>query len=696
MKSKRNIFNSRAIFLYSLFVLISIAIAVKIIYIQGLQDINFDTNSPKFFQVEAPRGNIFSDDGSLLAISMPLYKIRLDMSVIEEDIFHANIDELAKGLSNLFNDKTPKEYYEFLIYSKNKINNKYILFKNKVTYNQLKLLKKLPIFELGQNRGGLIAEQRPHRHKPFGILAKRTIGILRSENPVGIERAFDYTLKGSPGQQLKQKVGNGIWLPKKSDDNKLPNPGSDVVTTINIDMQDITEFSLHNALIEHEADWGCVILMEVVSGKIKAIANLRRDADTLIDEYYNYGIGEHFEPGSTFKLASIVAGIEDGYFSIEDSVDTKNGKHKFYDKVMLDSKEGGYGKITIGDAFVVSSNVGISKTIDKYYKDDPSQFLDRIYKMGLSKPLDIELPYANNLLIKNPKMKEWSGVTLPWMSIGYEMQLTPIHILTFYNAIANSGKMVAPMFTSKIMRGSEIIELRKSEIINPSICSKSTINKVIPLLKRVVDEGTANSIKTQKYNIAGKTGTTLLNYDDSRKEGTRSYQASFAGFFPAENPKYSCIVVINNPKSGKFYGGNVAAPIFREIADKIFAFNIDIHSASEIDNSSSDFPKIKQGHTLDTKILTDVLGMNIDITNHEWMIPVLTNNNLSLKVRRIESDLKNGIMPNLIGMGVKDALYLLENYGLKVEYKGYGSIKEQSIIKGSRFKEGEKIQLLLS
>ncbi|MEE2931500.1 MAG: penicillin-binding protein [Bacteroidota bacterium] len=696
MKSKRNIFNIRAIFLYSLFVLISIAIAVKIIYIQGLQDINFDTNSPKFFQVEAPRGNIFSDDGSLLAISMPLYKIRLDMSVIEEDVFYANVDELAKGLSSVFNDKTPEEYHEFLIHSKNKINNKYILFKNKVTYNQLKLLKKLPIFELGQNRGGLIAEQRPHRHKPFGILAKRTIGILRSENPVGIERAFDYTLKGDPGKQLKQKVGNGIWLPKKSDDNKLPNPGSDVVTTINIDMQDITELSLHNALIEHEADWGCVILMEVVSGKIKAIANLRRDADTLIDEYYNYAIGEHFEPGSTFKLASIVAGIEDGYFEVEDSVDTKNGRHKFYDKVMLDSKEGGYGNITIGDAFVVSSNVGISKTIDKYYKDNPSQFLDRIYKMGLSTPLDIELPYANNLLIKNPKMKGWSGVTLPWMSIGYEMQLTPIHILTFYNAIANSGKMVAPIFTSKIIKEGEIIELRKSEVINPSICSKSTINKVIPLLKRVVDEGTANNIKTRKYNIAGKTGTTLLNYDDSRKEGARSYQASFAGFFPAENPKYSCIVIINNPKSGKFYGSNVAAPIFREVADKIFAFDVDIHSPSEIDNHSSNLPKIKQGHTLDTKILIDALGMNIDITNHEWMTPVLNKNNVSLKVRRIELDLKDGIMPNLIGMGVKDALYLLENYGLQVEYEGFGSIKEQSIIKGQKFKEGETIQLFLS
>lgn len=695
MKNKINMFNIRAIALYFFFVLIAVSIVVKIIYIQEIKDVNSDTNSPKFFQVQAPRGNIFSDDGSLLAISMPLYKVHLDMSVIKEEIFNENVDELAQRLSSLFSDKTSEDYYDFLMYSKNKINNKYVLFKSKVNYNQLKSLKKFPIFELGKNRGGLIIEQRPHRQKPFGILAKRTIGILRAENPVGIERAFDHTLTGEAGKQLKQKVGNGIWLPKKSRENRLPIAGSDVQTTINIDMQDITELSLQNALIEHEADWGCVILMEVSTGKIKAIANLRRDADTLIDEYYNYAIGEHFEPGSTFKLASIIAGIEDGHFKTTDSVDTENGEYKFYDKTMVDAKTGGYGKITIGDAFVFSSNVGISRIINHYYKDNPSSFLDRIYKMGLSTPLDIELPYANNLLVKNPKMSAWSGVTLPWMSIGYEMQLTPLHILTFYNAIANSGKMVTPIFTSKIIKEGQTIESRTSTIINPAICSKSTINAILPLLKRVVDEGTAHNIRTEKYSIAGKTGTTLLNYDDSKIETVRSYQASFAGFFPSENPKYSCIVVVNNPKAGKFYGGNVAAPIFRKITDKIFAFDVDIHS-SDIEQLSSGLPKFKQGYTWDTKMLIDKLGINIKITNHDWMTPVLAKDNLTLERRRIEYDLKNSVMPNLIGMGIQDALYLLETYGLKVEYQGFGSIKEQSIVKGKNFKRGETIKLLLA
>lgn len=697
MKNRKVTLNIRMIFLYLFIVLVSVFIIVKIIYIQEVNHSFSDINTPKFFEVEAPRGNIFADDGSLLAISMPLYNIYLDLSVIDSELFNQQVISLSQHLANLFSDRSYKEYEFFLREARIKENNKYVLLRKKVTYNELKQLKQFPIFKLGKNRGGLIPEQRENRAKPFGILAKRTIGILREDNPVGIERAFDEILTGKNGIQLKQKTGNNLWMPKSSSRNRLPVPGNDIQMTIDIDIQDIVEYSLREALISNDADWGCVAVMEVSTGEIKAIANLKRYSDTLIDEYYNYVIGEHSEPGSTFKLASIIAGLEDGYFDVTDSVDTKNGKYKFYDKTMLDSKPGGYGKITIADAFVVSSNVGISKTIYKHYKQDPSQFLNRIYKMGLTVPLELELPYANNLLMKVPESKNWSGVSLPWMSIGYEMRLTPLHILTFYNAVANDGKMVSPIFTSSIISGGKILQRRRASIINSSICSKSTIKKVIPLLARVVNDGTAQNIKTNQYSIAGKTGTTLLNYGEGKNQESRSYQASFAGFFPSNKPRYSCIVVINNPKSGNFYGSTVAAPVFREISDKIYAFDTKIYrNSNNIEHISSSLPIIKQGYTSNTKIVLEKLGIDAEVTEHDWMIPSNRNNMLVLQKRRIKRDLENGIIPDLSGLGIQDALYLLENHGLQVKYDGYGSVKKQSISKGVRFKKGELIKLLLS
>ncbi len=672
--------NVRIIILYFSLVFVAAAIIVKIVFIQkGNQNLE-KLSQPKFFDVEAPRGNIYSDDNSLLAISMPLYNVRLDMMVMDDFLFNKHVDDISDGISKIFFDVQNDEIKRKLISAK-KNNRRYFLLKNKVTHNELNLLKKLPIFNLGKNKGGLIAEQRPNREKPFGILARRTIGILRESNPVGLERAFDKTLSGIDGIQLKQKIGKNVWVPKDSEFNRMPVAGKDIKTTINIDMQDVAEEALKSSLIQNEASWGCVIIMEVKTGEIKVIANLKRDADTLIDEHYNYSIAEHSEPGSTFKLASIIAGLEDGFFDITDSVDTKNGICKFYNETMKDAKVGGYGVITIGDAFIYSSNVGISKFINKYYKKTPEKFIDRIYKMGLSTPLNLELPYPNNLLIKTPEDNTWSGTTLPWMSIGYEMQLTPLHILSFYNAIANNGKLITPIFTTAIEKQGNIIEERSSKLINTSICSRKTLNKIIPLLEGVVSRGTAKSINTNTYKIAGKTGTTVLNYSKNNKEN-KAYQTSFAGFFPSEKPKYSGIVVVNNPLGSFKSGGSVAAPLFKEISDKIFASDIDLHKNKKLAYVNT-IPPIKNGFSAEIDTILSCLN--------------ITTGKVSInRIKKLEEELMHGKVPDLIGMNMKDAIYLLENNGFIVKFSGYGSVIKQSVEKGVTFKKGSLIKLELS
>lgn len=693
--SMKNKVNYRVISLYVFMCVIAVVVVSKILVIQRLNQEISSVNLPKLFKIEAPRGNIFSDDGSLLAISMPLYNVFLDLSVIDEQLFDDNINNLSQSLSILFKDKSAKEYEQYLRDSKSKKRNKYVKLRNKVSHNELTMLKSFPILKLGKNRGGLIAEERPNRENPFGLLARRTIGVLRESNPIGLERAYNKTLSGTDGLQLKQRVGKSFWRNEESDLNSLPKSGNDIVTTINIDMQDVTEKALKSALRFHDADWGTAILMEVESGHIKAIANLKYE-DGDFDEHYNHAIAEHSEPGSTFKLASILAGLEDGFYSLLDSVDTEDGTHQFYDKTMRDSKKGGYGKISIGDAFVHSSNVGISKVINRSYKDKPQDFIDRIYKMGLCTPLDLELPYPNSLLIKQPGSPGWSGVTLPWMSIGYSLRLTPLHILTFYNAIANNGVMVSPLFTTQILKDGKKVSEHSKKIINPAICSKSSIVQIMPYLIDVVEKGTAKSIRTRKYKIAGKTGTTLLAYGEKSEDNIKQYQTSFVGFFPAENPKYSCMVVVNKPKENGFYGGNVSAPVFKEISDKVFAADISIHNSILIAEQTKDTPNLSQGKTEDMSKLLDNLSLEYEKTKSNWMVPSYSSKKISLERRSIEKDFEEGLMPNLFGMNLLDAVYLLENAGLKVEIKGKGHIVNQSIKKGDRFLADQKISLIAS
>ncbi len=696
MKRKRTNINFRVIGLYIATLLVCVGIVSKIIQIQHFNKEINTSSQPRYEIVKAPRGNILADDGSLLCISKPEYDIRLDLTVINEDLFHRDIIQLANELSELFPEKTSKWYENFLRKSKDS-KNKYVLLKKKVTHNQLNVLRKMPIFKLGRNKGGLIPEPRPNRDLPFGLLAKRTIGRITPDmyNPVGIERAYNPYLSGVNGIQLKKKIAKDTWVPQDAPGNILPHPGDDIITTINIDMQDVAEKALERTLISHDADWGCVVMMEVKTGEVKVIANLTKDTvDHTVDELENFAIGEHVAPGSTFKLVSIIAGLEDGFFKVSDTVIVKGGRIKYYDRIMVDSDHN-YDKITIKDAFIISSNVGISSIINNNYKENPGRYLDRIYQMGLSTPLELELPFPNNLKMPTPNKGSWSGVTLPWMSTGYEMQLTPIHMLTFYNAIANNGRMVKPFFVSSIQRDGVIIEKKNPEVISPAICSKSTIEKILPLLIGVVDEGTAKNIKSDRYKIAGKTGTTVLNYMQRKKGEAKKYQASFVGFFPAEDPKYSCIVVINNPRNNHVYGGRVAAPIFKELSDKIYASDISLHKPINNNKSFPTLPKVKQGRTTDANLILEELNIPFKKTLGEWMVSTTTDTEVQLLLRKIKSDLEKGRMPDLTGMNLKDAVYLLENYGLIVKSLGSGSIQKQSIRKGELFEVGSIIHLQL-
>ena len=688
----KNSINTRIVSLYVFICFIAIVVVSKILIIQKIDQEITSVNLPKLFKIKASRGNIFSDDGSLLAISMPLYNVHMDLSVVDDKIFSSQINNLSISLAQLFGDRSASDYEKYLRSSRLKEKNKYVKLQSKVTHNELNAMKGFPILKLGKYKGGLIIEERLNRENPFGLLAKRTIGLLREANPIGLERAYNQTLTGTDGQQLKQRVAKNFWRNEDSDLNSMPKAGSDIVSTINIDIQDVAQKALKKSLKFHDADWGTVVLMEVESGHIKAIANLKHENGDF-DEYYNHAIAEHSEPGSTFKLASVLAGLEDGFYSLSDSVDTENGTYQFYDKVMKDSRKGGYGKITIGEALVNSSNVGISKTINSSYKDKPQSFIDRIYKMGLCTPIDLELPYPNNLLIKQPGKDGWSGVTLPWMSIGYSLRISPIHMLTFYNAIANDGVMVKPLFTSQILKDGKIVTKQSKEIINPAICSKSSINEIVPYLIDVVEKGTAKNIKSSEYKIAGKTGTSLIAYGKSAELETKRYRASFVGFFPANKPKYSCIVVVHNPKENGFYGSDVAAPVFKEISDKIYASDISIHEQISNDDYVKDFPYISQGKTEETETILNYLNLNYSSTSSEWMTQEYSRNKLKLNTRNIDKDFENGIMPNLYGMNLMDAIYLLENAGLKVSFSGFGHITNQSIKKGKKIETDEEIKL---
>lgn len=602
------------------FALAILAQVVRVKFVEGEKWIaKSDSLELRMKTIEPSRGNIYSCDGSLLATSTPIYELRIDTKApgFEKENFNAKVDSLADGLSKIFGDKSAQDYKKILRDARRN-GERYFELKDTALYKEYRAVQKLPIFNAGRYKGGLIVIANSFRDRPYQELAKRTIGYKKQGvQPLGIEGAFDSILKGVVGQRIEQKLAGGIYKPINDDNEIEPQDGLDVISTIDINIQDVAEHALYTQLATHDAPRGCAILMEVKTGEIKAIANLTRGKDGNYYEGYNDAIGYGSEPGSTFKLASLISAMEDGYIDLDDSVDITGGITYYSGLPMKDSHLTN-GKVSVQHAFEISSNVGVSKLITKYYQKNPKQFTDHLSYMHLDKMIGLQIPGEAKPVIHTPAERNikhgWSDVTLPFMSIGYETKLAPIQTLTFYNAVANGGKMVKPKFVKEIRQKGLLVKSFPTEVIVDSICSAKTIAKARVMMEGVVQRGTATNLKFETFQIAGKTGTAKMAYGNSGYTLNDSvrYQASFCGYFPADKPLYSCIVVIYD-LSPRFYTGNVVSgPVFKEIADKIYSTRIDMHLEVERDSMlSQKLPLPKSGTTKPTQQLLFALNVKI-------------------------------------------------------------------------------------
>ena len=682
--------------------LLGLAIIGKAIHIQFIEGGELIDKAKKqelkYFTIKAVRGNIYSADGYLLATSIPIFEIRMDVGspLIPDNLFNDKIDHLANDLSDLFTDRPKNEYKKILVNARKK-GNRYLLIKRHVTYAQLKKLRDFPILRRGKNKGGLIIIPKTRRKIPFEMLAKRTIGFENRKEKlfVGLEGAYSEILGGTDGKQLKRKLSYGDWKPVYDENQVEPQNGKDIVTVIDVNIQDVAENALMKHLTKHNATQGCAILMEVSTGHIKAIANLQiNPEDGQYKESYNYAIAENVEPGSTFKLISMIALLEDKKISLSDTIDIDEGWVIYHDRKMQDVKKIRDGRITIREAFEKSSNVGISHIVNEAYKDKPEKYIAHIQSLKIDKPLGIEIKGEGKPLVKDPQDKQnWYGTTLPWMSIGYEVMLTPLQLLTLYNAIANDGKMVKPLFVKEIRESGRKIKSFGTVVRIRKICSERTLDSLQSLLEGVVQNGTAKVFKNSIYKIAGKTGTALVA-DDNRGYNKKIYNSSFVGYFPADDPKYSCIVVVNDPKQGYYYGNSVAAPIFKEIADKVYATHLYTCLQKSKFKEKASMPGMAIGKHEDISNICQILDLPVDTSSAhtDWIVTQPNGQHIKFLPRYA----REGIVPNVKGMGIRDAIYLLENLGLKTTVHGRGIIIDQSIKPGTRISKGSNIVLELT
>lgn len=646
--------------------------------------------------IKATRGSIYANGNDLLATSLPFYKVSFDPSLADDKTFKSGIDSLSRFLSNFFQDQSSAVYKKRISEARQSRKRFMVINNDLINYQQKQLMEGWPIFRQGRMIGGVIFDKVDKRHIPFKSLAQRTIGYVKDDNVgVGIEMSYNDWLSGQDGKGLYQKVAGGNWKPLNAASDVKPHDGYDVYTTIDINIQDVAQNALLKALMTYQANYGCVVLMDVKTGEIRAMSNLTRTLSGTYIEDYNYAVQGKNDPGSTFKLASMLALLEEDKIELTDSVDTGEGTYVFADRTMEDASahKGGYGKLTVQEVFEKSSNVGVSKLVEQYFGQNPQKFIDVIKATGFGQPLDFQMKGEAIPYIKNVDDESWSKVSLPWMSVGYETGITPLQTLAFYNAVANDGRMIQPIIVKSIKDGNQIVEEFEAKTLERRIASNSTIEKLKIMLEGVVERGTAQNIKNDYYKIAGKTGTAqkLIN---GRYQKQR-YYASFAGYFPAEEPLYSCIVVIDDPKGWNRFGGDVSAPVFKEIADMIYALDLGLHDTfkKEFLAGEGTFPVIRAGKYDELNSLLNTFGISnhLEKENVEWVRAGVNNNAIAWKANHSEGN----IVPNVQGMTLKDALYLLENKGLKVSVTGTGRVLRQSVGPGNRISQGEKISIEL-
>ena len=675
--------------------------------------------TPYRTSVQATRGNIFSSDGELMAVSEPYYQLYIDFWAdgMNDSILRKNIKPLSVELNKRFPERSAGQYETDLLNGlrmqqkeaeriKNgeekvvKKSREYPLSIRPVDYLELKTIKQMPFFNQGRNKSGLYERELMRRNKPFGILASRTIGdiwdgVKGVGGKTGLELGYDSLLQGKPGEATMRWVEGRFKEVPEVD----PISGKDIITTIDINFQGITENALMEKLKELNAESGTAVVMEVKTGEIKAIANLTRYKEGAWDEGLNYALSDMSEPGSTFKVASMMVALEDSVVRPDDPVDVGNGRFDYGGFTLLDhnASRGGYGKITAAKSIWFSSNIGVAKIILRGYEKNPGKYVEGLYKIGFNKDLKLEIPGYGNAKVRHPKdsLRTWSKTTLPWMSFGYETQIPPIYTLTFFNAIANNGKMIKPIFVKEIRDGKKM-ERKKTEIINERICSDNTLSLIREMLDSVVNhpQGTGKPVRSDLVRIAGKTGTAQLSQGAAGyRAGGTSHQVSFCGYFPADAPKYSCIVVIRRPRNGNASGGFMSGAVFKQIAEAIFARDAvatRVNLNKEI--LSKEVPKIKSGLSDYSKYVLNKLNVRyVDSLKGKWISPQWTNEQLVLK----EKTIPDHAVPNVVGMGAKDAVYVLENTGLQVNLLGRGEVYSQSLTAGSSVLSGQTITIQL-
>lgn len=613
----------------------------------------------KNFQIPSNKGNIYSSDGSLLATSIPEYTVRFDAVAPKKEDFEENVSLLADSLSILLQKPAGEILTELRRARASK--NRYLLIARKLSYTEYMKIKGFPLFNKGAFKGGIITEQKTVREHPIGKIAERTIGYERlnadgTTNGKGIEYAFKKYLDGSSGHRMMQKIAKNQWKPISDVNEVEPQDGYDIISTIDVYIQDIAHHALLKQLEYYQADHGCVVVMETKTGEVKAISNLGRDEDGTYFETQNYAVAESTEPGSTFKLIDLIALLDDKKIDTSKVYDTQGGIVKYYGKSVRDSNKGGYGKISLARGFELSSNTVLVQAVYNNYKDNPNEFVNRIKSYGLDKPLGLQFIGEGKPKIPQPGTSDWSGIALPWMAYGYGVSVTPLQTLALYNAIANDGKMIKPFFVKEIKEWNTTVQKYETEVINEKICSDETLKKVKAVLQNVVKKGTGSKLYSPNFSMAGKTGTVQMNYRDKSK---LYYASSFVGYFPADEPKYSCIVVVHKPNvAAGYYGADVAGPVFKRIAQKIY----------------TDAPSTNEVKKLDKKISSQEKA-------YTKLYDIKTTEN---------------IMPNVKGMPAMDAIVLLENLGLKVKVIGKGKVVKQSIEKGQQFNKKQIVTLELS
>ena len=688
--------------------LIAIAVVAKSAYIMIVQKNYWLEVAAKQKKDNVPilptRGNILSSDGELMASSLPEFKIYIDFKTLKEagkdTAFVDSINYICKGLNELFPEKTAGEFKQELLEGLKEEKRHCPIWKNRIDYNTYKEVEKLPVFKYDKFKSGFHEEEFNARRRPFGSLAQRTVGDLYGSKDVarcGLELSFDSILRGTNGVENRRKIRNKYL----SITETPPIDGSDIVTTIDVGIQDLAERALLNELQEINGNVGVAIVMEVATGDIKAIVNLDKCEDGQYREIKNHAVSDLLEPGSVFKTASMMVALDDNVVDTMYTVETGGGVWTMYGRDMKDHnwRRGGYGTLTLPWCLKYSSNIGVSRIIDTFYHKNPEKFVQGIYKLGLADDLQIPITGYSPAKIRMPKKNKhgqyinWSNTALPWMSIGYESQVPPISTLTFYNAIANGGKMMRPRFVKKVVKDGTVLAEYPPVVQREQIAKESTITEMRRILTEVVSEGLGKKAGSDKFSVAGKTGTAQMSKGVAGyKTGVTDYLLSFAGFFPADAPRYSCIVCIQ--KSGlPASGGGMSGVVFHNIAEGIMAQNLKLSVSDARDSSASLIPMVKSGNLLATDYVLSFLGFNVKngwngaypFGNNIWGFAKTGSNGIILSE---EKNINKRYVPDVHNMGARDAIYLLENCGIKVIMSGRGRVVEQSLAPGEKIKQG--------